>query len=61
MSNNVIQLNEQLYANCPDCGSQEWLVRIDGVGDQWKNILGTECKYCGLVIDWVSCERVGEE
>ena len=57
VSNNIIKLNDKFYAKCPDCGSQEWLIRVDGVGDQWENIKGTECKYCELIIDWVKAER----
>ena len=60
MGSNVIQLYSGFYASCPSCKNTDWLIRIDGLGDQWENILGTECNSCGFMIDWVKAENTCE-
>ena len=56
---NVIPMRRdpQYVAKCPDCGEKNWFIRVDGIGDQWENILGTECSFCGFQVDWVKCHR----
>ena len=40
-------------ANCPECRSKYWFVRLDNVNDNWQNIIGTECADCGFFVEWV--------
>jgi len=49
----VHYLNDIFYASCPECGSQEWLLIVDGPGNEFQTITGFECKYCEFVVDWV--------
>ena len=49
----VIKLEDEFYAGCPKCGCQQWLLKIDGPGDRWENILGSECYECGFFVDWL--------
>ena len=50
---NVIPLNDKFYACCPECGGQEWLIRVNGPGNSFDEIMGTECKYCSFYVDWI--------
>ena len=47
----VIQLNDSV-AGCPECGSDAWYIKIDGFGNNWKHILGTECIECGFTVNF---------
>ena len=47
----VHYLNDTFYATCPECGGQEWLLVVDGPGNEFQTIMGFECKYCEFVVD----------
>ena len=49
----VHYLNDKFYATCPECGGQEWMLMVNGPGNEFNEILGTECKYCEFVVDWI--------
>ena len=44
-------------AQCPECGGTTFHIRVDGYGNNWKNLIGTECEDCGGLIDWSPCEN----
>ena len=44
-------------AECPNCKSTEWYILLDGYGDNWQNLKGTECAGCGWICKWVVGER----
>ena len=48
-----IRKDPEYVANCPECRCKRWLVRLDGVNDDWQNIIGTECVDCGFFVEWV--------
>ncbi|KKN40954.1 hypothetical protein LCGC14_0728390 [marine sediment metagenome] len=48
----VIRLHDAV-ANCPECQTQSWYIKIDGFGSNWNNIVGVECEYCGLEVEFV--------
>ena len=53
-NSNVINWNEhqnEPVATC-QCGCTEFNLRVDGYGDKWTKIIGTECVECGEKIDW---------
>jgi len=52
LQDNTIYLNRNFYAACPNCHKQLWLLKLDGPGDKWKTILGTECACCHLLVEW---------
>lgn len=56
MSDNIIKLADNFYARCPNCGSWDFKIRLNGPGDTWTRILGTECsnEECSFLIDWVA-------
>lgn len=54
---NVVPIDKPLYASCPECGGQEWLITVDNIRDQWCNITGTVCKYCDFRVDWVKAKK----
>ncbi len=43
--------------SCPECGCFTWFLKVDGLGDKWKNITGTECSGCGYTVDWIFVKR----
>lgn len=47
----IIHLNDEFYAQC-QCGSQSFSLLVNGPGDAWDRVLGTECTGCGYVIKW---------
>jgi hypothetical protein len=44
-------------AKCPNCGDTRWFIRLNGFEQNWDKIIGTECFYCGFLIDWMKAER----
>jgi hypothetical protein len=50
--NKIVYLNDKFYASCPVCRSQAWLLEIDGPGDQWESLQGSECANCGFFVEW---------
>ena len=48
-----IRKDPEYVANCPACRSTVWNLCLDGVNDEWKNIIGTECDSCGFFVSWV--------
>ena len=50
---------EKYYAKCPDCGGTSWGLLLNGLGDGWDKITGTECLNpdCGLELDWIQVDR----
>jgi len=58
---NVLPLRKdpQYIAKCPECNGRFWLLRVDGVGNEWEHILGSECSECGFFVDWISVNRDG--
>ena len=55
-----IRKEPEYVANCPECRSKLWLIRLDSINDDWKNIIGTECADCGFFVDWVLAKK-GQE
>ena len=55
-----IHPDEKYYAKCPECNGTSWGLLLNGVGDNWDNITGTECLNpdCGFVCEWIKAERV---
>ena len=58
-NNKVIELYspEEYHATCPECGSTAWFLRINGLGDSWDKLTGSECMDCGFLIDWIEVSR----
>ena len=52
-----IRQEPEYVANCPECRGKHWLIRLDGVNDDWRNIIGTECVECGFCVDWVLAKQ----
>lgn len=44
----VIFLEDNFYAKCGECGGQDFMLMLNGPGDKWTFIAGTECSACGL-------------
>jgi hypothetical protein len=55
-----IQENQTIYATCPECDGQAWLLPVNGYGDEWDKITGSECAGCGYIIDWVTVKKEGD-
>jgi RNA polymerase subunit RPABC4/transcription elongation factor Spt4 len=53
---NVIKLTDKFYATCPECGSQQFLLPVNGPGTQWDKIVGTECANCEYFMEWIIVE-----
>jgi hypothetical protein len=54
MAAKVIPIStENFYAACPECGSQEWLLPVNGPRMAWDKIVGSECARCGCLIKWI--------
>ena len=51
-----LQVNGKPVAQC-DCDCQEFYILLNGFGDTWDEIKGTECVDCGNIIDWVKVVR----
>ena len=58
---NTIYLNDEFYATCPECRHQEWLLPINGPGNQWDSLLGSECVNCGFSVEWKAVEEESDE
>lgn len=56
----VIKLLDNFYAQC-QCGSQNFRLAVDGPGDTWKRVLGTECCGCGYIINWIVVTKTKEK
>ena len=52
-----IRQEPEYVAHCPECRMTYWLIRLDGMHDDWQNIIGTECAGCGFFVDWVLAEK----
>ncbi len=57
--NDVTQMRKkpEYMAHCPECRGTYWLIRLDGIKDDWENIIGTECVGCGFFVEWVRAKE----
>ena len=53
---------EKYYAKCPECNSTSWGLLLNGLGDGWDKITGTECLNpdCSFSADWIQVDRAEE-
>ncbi len=56
-----IREEPEYVAYCPECRNSMWLIRLDSIKDDWENIIGTECAYCGFSVDWVLAKKTTNE
>ena len=56
-----IRKDPEYMADCPECRSKHWIIRLDSVNDEWENVIGTECVDFGFFVHWVNAkERKGD-
>ena len=53
-----IHPSEKYYAKCPECNGTSWGLLLNGVGDGWDKLTGSECLKCGWISDWIRVDRV---
>lgn len=51
-----LDYQEEPVAQCV-CGSTDFHILVNGYGDSWDKVIGTECIDCGEQIKWVKAER----
>jgi hypothetical protein len=39
------------------CGGIEFYILVNGYGDSWDKVIGTECVECGYEVKWVKAEK----
>lgn len=49
---NVTSLFDKVVAVCTECGGTEFELLIDLPGPEWKNIIGSCCSKCGVIVDF---------
>lgn len=47
-----IREKPEYVSSCPGCRTSVWYVRLDGINNNWENIIGIECVDCGFFIPW---------
>ena len=43
----VLPIEQQILATCNQCKNQTWILEVNAIGLNWKEVIGIECAECG--------------